>query len=426
MSGCRRPRARSGPRPRRLLAGVLLLPAWLSFWLMPGCSQRMAAPLVAMDGAVPGVEVDRGLDRAITLSSCLQLFPWARAQWQANLELISDLQPALIGRAALVWGWEAIMLRSMSGLARRVEQIHAVAPDAVLQGCIFEFVSPDVERVAVPPHVQRAFGLEPVARNYEYEAMLPQEGPPQQAPGWDDGGAVPDITRLETRLWFYHLATLYLDAGLEAIHLGNIERIVVHDHDLRWTDDLLQRIRAYAAANARRGWVMLDAHTHGLVRDRRLLLDFHSWPLRLRETGPPELEEVVLERGYHDAIYGRSRGGITPDGRLVRHQRFLVEVDSGYAGSTPGGCTRPECVWGSDEITWFARQPAERRDELLRRFWRDVPLIDPVGRFQVPGVRQVQSQLADGCEFYLAHDPEVLPCGGGQRAVIAELWGLVE
>ncbi len=388
-----------------------------------GCSSRAVAPLVAVEGAPPAAEVERCLDRAITVSSCLQLFPQTMQQWRANLDLIADLQPALVGRAVQVWGWEHLMLLSMNGLARRVQQVHLRAPDAVLQGCIFEFISRDIELVAVPAHVQREFDLEPVERNYDFEAMLPVDDDPDLAPGWDHTGFTPDVTRLETRLWFFHLATLYIDAGLEAIHLGNIGRVVARDRDLDLTADLLQRIRAYAAAHARRGWVMLDAHTHGLVRDDRLLLDFHSWPLRLREVGPREQENVVLELGFHDSIYGRSRGGITPAGRLVRSQRFLIEVDGGYAGTPPGECEVIECVWGYDEITWFARQPSARRDKLLQYFWRRIPELDPVGRFQVPGVREIQTLAKDPCRAYLVHDADVLPCGGGQRPIVAEMWG---
>jgi len=380
-------------------------------------------PIGAVDGAVPAAQVERCLDRAITMASCLHAYGWAVRDWQANLDLIEDLQPALIGRAALVWGWEHLMLRSLAGVGERVAQVHAVAPDAVLQGCIFEFVSRDVEKVAVPASVQRAFGLEPSERRYDYEAMLPIDGPPDDHPGWGDFAAVPDISRLETRLWFYQLATLYLDAGIEAIHLGNLERIAAHDPGLDATAELLGMIRAYAVHHARRGWVLLDAHTHGVQRGRRLLLDFHSWPLRPRETGDPALEDVVLEAGFLDAIYGESRGGVTPDGRVVACQRFLVELDNGYAGPGGRGCDLPECVWGSDEITWFARQPAERRDELLRRFWRQVPRLDPAGRFQMPGIRPLQAQLLTGCDQYLLHDPATLPCGGGQQAVVAELWG---
>jgi len=322
-----------------------------------------------------------------------------------------------VGRAALVWGWEHLMLRSMNALTWRVTRIHAIAPEAVVQGCIFEFVSRDVERVKVPAEVQVAFGLEPQDRFYDLEAMI--------KPGQSTvESGVPDLSRLEARLWFYHLATVYLDAGLEAIHLGQLERMAAHDSELIETRALIDRIRSYAAQHARRGWVMLDAHTHGIVHHKRLLLDFHSWPLRAVEVGEPEQEDVVLEAGFYDSIYGRSLGGTTPDGRFVRHQRVLVELDNGYAGPSAGGCELPECLWGRDEITWFAQQSAERRDEYLRYFWSRVPELDPVARFQIPGVRPVQSLLTNSCPRYMIHSPGTDKCGGGQVETVGELWGV--
>lgn len=405
---------------RRSLFILLGLLPVLVLW---GCNSRTTAPTDALAGAPPAAEVEFCLDRAVTMTSFLHTYPWALRQWDANLDLVADLQPAFLGRAALVWGWERAMVRSLSSLGNRAEQVHARAPRAVLQGCIFEFVSRDVEGVAVPEKVQVAFGLDPEPRTYDYDAMLPSGAPPFFYDGWQGDAAVPDITRLETQLWFFHLATLYIDAGLEAIHLGNIVRITAHDSDLQATEDLLRRIRAYAATHARRGWVILDAHTHGLVRDGRLLLDFHSWPLRPREDGDPELEDVVLEEGFLDAIYGRSRGGVTPGGDRVESQRFLVELDNGYAGNVASGCDLPECVWGRDEITWFANQSPERRDELLRRFWQRVPELDPVGRFQVPGIRPIQALLATRCDQYLLHRPEDVNCGGGQQDAVLDMWG---
>jgi hypothetical protein len=139
--------------------------------------------------------------------------------------------------------------------------------------------------------------------------------------------------------------------------------------------------------------------------------------------GDPAAQDVVLEAGFLDGIYGRSRGGVTPGGVYRRHQRFLVEVDNGYAGATPGGCELPECVWGRDEITWFADQTAARRDELLRYFWRRVPELDPAGRFQTPVIRPLQALLKEGCEQYFLHDPGDLGCGGGQVDAVLAMWG---
>lgn len=389
---------------------------------LAGCTSRPLAPLTPIDGAPPDSVVAAILERPITMASVLHNYRWSNRQWSANLELVEDLQPSLVGRAALIWGWEDLMLRSLIGLRHRVATIHSKAPEAVVQGCIFEFISRDVERVTVPTHVLEAFGLPPDPRSYVFEDMLPAHSEPKWYGGSNHKSAAPDITRQETRLWFYHLASLYIDAGLEAIHLGNIVRVITQDSDLAITTRFLQRIRAYASLHARRGWVLLDAHTHGLVVDGRLLLDFHSFPLRPREVGEADQRDVILEAGFQDAIYGRSRGGVTPAGLAVDRQRFLVELDNGYAGPSAGGCDLPECVWGSDEITWFASLPTERRDEMLRYFWYRVPELDPRGRFQVPGVRPLQALLSINCEYYLLHDPDDLPCGRGQIGMVRRLW----
>lgn len=403
------------------MEGMKLLIPMLLVGALAGCASQ-TAPRLPLDGAPPDSVVAASLERAITMSSVLHLYPASIAQWPANLELMEQLQPTLVGRAAVIWGWEHLMLRSLIGARHRVAALHARVPGAVVQGCIFEFVSRDVEQVRVPAHVLEAFGLPARSRPYRFEDMLTRDQP-QWFPGWGQEAAVPDITRQETQLWFFHLATLYVDAGLEAIHLGNLERMANSDPGFAVTEDVLRRIRDYAAEHGRRGWVMLDAHTHGVVRSGRLLLDFHSFPMRPREVGDPALQDVVLEAGFQNGIYGRSRGGVTPAGTPVERQRFLVELDNGYAGPTAGGCELPECVWGSDEITWFAAQSAERRNELLTYFWHRVRELDPQGRFQMPGVRGLQSLLFDDCADYLAHDPDRLPCGRGQAATIGALWG---
>ena len=401
------------------MRNLLCIPLLLA---LAGCASQMSAPLVPLEGAPSDSLVAASLEHAVTMDSVLHLYPWALRQWPANLDLVEDLQPSLVGRAALVWGWEHLMLRSLNGLERRVSAIHQRAPDAVVQGCIFEFISRDVERVQVPAHVLEAFGQPPVPRAYVFEDMLPTDREIDWFNGWQHNAAVPDITRLESRMWFFHLASLYIDSGLEAIHLGNLGRVAAGDVGLSVTREVLDDIRAYAAQHARRGWVLLDAHTHGLKTSGRLLLDFHSFPLRPREVGDADLSDVVLEEGFQDAIYGRSLGGVTPAGVLVASQRFLVELDNGYAGPSAGGCDLPECVWGSDEISWFASRPDDQRDQLLRYFWRRVPELDAAGRFQFPCVRPVQAILDLGCARYLAHGAGEVSCGRGQAAVIAELW----
>ena len=71
----------------------------------------------------------------------------------------------------------------------------------------------------------------------------------------------------------------------------------------------------YAAKHARRHLVLCDGHvpTGGLLREGHLLLDFHSFPLRLMED-PEHPQETTLKAGFSDSIYGRSKGGMTPNG----------------------------------------------------------------------------------------------------------------
>ena len=40
---------------------------------------------------------------------------------------------------------------------------------------------------------------------------------------WRAGQSVPDVSRPETKLWFYFLAASYIDLGCEAIHFGQAE-----------------------------------------------------------------------------------------------------------------------------------------------------------------------------------------------------------
>ena len=68
-------------------------------------------------------------------------------------------------------------------------------------------------------------------------------------------------------------------------------------------------IRDYAGEHARCGVVLLDGHTHGIAYGDQLLLDFHSYPLRLKFTSE---DNAIIDEHFYDSIYNKSMGGITP------------------------------------------------------------------------------------------------------------------
>src|SRR5438270_524360 len=82
----------------------------------------------------------------------------------------------------------------------------------------------------------------------------------------------------------------------EAIHFGQAEIMDGNDRDLAHWSEVLDLVRAHAAQHARRHLVLCDAHVSsgGLVWDSTLLLDFHSFPLRVREV-PDKPQEAVLK-----------------------------------------------------------------------------------------------------------------------------------
>jgi hypothetical protein len=187
---------------------------------------------------------------------------------------------------------------------------------------------------------------------------------------------------------------------------------------------VLSLARSYAAKHARRHLVLCDAHVPGggLVRQGKLLLDFHSFPLRIAEVAQRP-QEGELRIGFVDSIYCRSKGGITPSGWRCEHLPYLVELDNWGVSSKPGqGGTGCCWVWGYDEITWFAQQPEAYRNEWLHYAWRWVREHDHEGYLEMPGSRCL-SGATKGKQWYCANRASAAtPDGFGQEETIRAIW----
>jgi hypothetical protein len=241
---------------------------------------------------------------------------------------------------------------------------------------------------------------------------------------WRAGQSVPDVSRMETKLWFYFLGAAFIDVGCEAIHLGQTELMNRNDRNLDHYAQVLALIRSHAAQHARRRLVLLDSHvpSGGLLREGQLLMDFHSFPLRIMET-PDKPQEAILKIGFSDGIYGRSKGGTTPSGWQCEHLPYLVEIDNWGVSRTPG---QPKAggiwVWGYDEITWFAHQSQQYRSNWLRYAWNWVRQADENGYLQMPGSRTLVSPL-DRRRWYHANKPSAaVPEGFGDEDAIRAIW----
>jgi hypothetical protein len=159
-----------------------------------------------------------------------------------------------------------------------------------------------------------------------------------------------------------------------------------------------------------------------LVREEKLLLDFHSFPLRIEELAD-QPRRGQLRQGFTDAIYGRSRGGIAPSGWRCEHLPYLVEFDNYGRSRRPGESGMGRFwVWGWDEITWFSQLSNEDRNGWLRYAGQWLRENDPVGHLQMPGIRCL-SGAPDRKRWYFVNSPSAAtPDGYGQEQTVRAIW----
>jgi hypothetical protein len=321
-------------------------------------------PILARDYRFDGSMSEEVLRSYLSRSMTLMYLLTGQGHLDDNIRMMTNCGVKFAGRAVYNWGREQ---GGESGLPNKLAQakqnaarVHAADPEIILQACVFEIVSREVDKLPVPAWAFEALGQPVEQRNFRYEDMIYPSG--RGSNQWGSGSSVPDVSRRETKLFFHYLAASYLDAGCEAIHFGQAELMNGNDPNLDHWSEALRLARAHAAKHARRHFVVCDAHVPrgGLVRQGKLLFDFHSFPLRIEEVADKP-KQGRLREGYTDAIYGRSKGGVTPSGWRCEHLPYLAEFDNygrsrnpanpAWAASGSGAGTRSPGFRSSPRIT---------------------------------------------------------------------------
>lgn len=403
------------------------------------------------NGAISRVVLENYLDRSISMEGLLN----GRGDLDDNIRMLDHTGAKFIGRSICLWGGEGNLLKNFERARVQVPKVFASDPDRILEACIFEIVTPQVDSVPVPGWAFTAMGLKVEKRNFRYNDMLYVDG--RHVGQWGRSGSVPDVSRMETRLWFYFLAASYIDLGFEAIHYGQVELMNHNDPDLNYWSQVFAMARDYGKKHARRHILLCDAHTPGggFIKDGKLLLDFHAFPLRIMEvsdststigsapstssapaTGSASAtvaapvmgstQPAKLQLGFSDGLYRRSKGGLTPSGWSCDHLPYLVEFDNYGASKGPGqpgqGHGGFDWIWGYDEISWFAHQPLQYRKDWLLYAWKWVKDVDPNAHLEMPGSRTETSPL-DGRRWYHANNPSsATPDGLGDEEAIRDIW----
>ena len=365
------------------------------------------------------------LSRAVThLGLCASTPDQPSAYFEDDLRMLKNIGARFIQTAAYAWTAPDDDEAFWRMAQERTARVHQVIPEAIVQGGIPETAYEGIGRIPVPEWVFKEFGLPVETRNFHYEAMLYADG--KYKDHWVPGGSVPDMSKRETRMYFYYRARRYIDCGFEALNFAQVQLMAENDAGhLHWAE-LLRRIRSYATRSARRQLVLCTAHTYGIVlAGNRLLFDYHAWPMRTREV-PDAPGKGQLTANYQDAIYGQSVGGITPSGWDCDHAPYAVEIDNWgrWNGSDKTRAARPPFpwVWGDDEISWFAHQSEAERNEWLHYAWHWVKDRHEDGWMQMP-TRRVLADAVDGVGMYHANTKSgACPTGFSQEATIKAIW----
>lgn len=338
-----------------------------------------------------------------------------------DIRMFGSIGAKFIGRASIIWQTPDDLELFFSTAKSIASQVHEMDGDIIIQAGLFEIVDEGVNQIAIPAWVFEEFNLSAQNRNYNYQEMLYENQ--EFVDFYGSGASIPDISRLETRLWYFHRAKLYIDAGYEAIHFGIADVISVGDLEHEYFLDLLERIRKYAKNNARRHLVLCDVHHKtGWVKDGKTMFDFLGYPLRIEESAnEPFFAE--LKKDGEDTIYDKPLGGLTPSGWSTDSLPYLVEFDnwgsSGNGGENIGGIW----IWGWDEISWFARLSEENRNNWLEYAFEWVKENTTNGYLQFPTRRILADPINERYYWYFANAPsESCENGFNQEGKIKKIW----
>lgn len=392
-----------------------------------GLSDLMKPPAHTYPGTADRLVSRLSLETAVAPCSIAALWreeissgrTWAR--YQKMLSLITDLQPALLLDAVNLWGtWE--MTEHLTRTRYLVADVKKINPDIVVMGVPNEHVNAGiVVGREIPQYVWDAFGLPNENRSFDCFRMRDS-----LTLADCNNGFTAQIKHLETRMYYYWLATTYVALGCEAISFSAINWTgSPNEYRAEWTG-VIQRIRQYADTCGAVRFVLLTGHsaTGFLDTGGNLLFDFHIEPLRPTEdprnrtyrVGPNGGAVVLQPAPVCPTLYQNGLGGRNPNGWICDRNPGLVYFDNymeavrDHPGSefnfwgrphkaprrNPWACWNP---YHFDEITWFALQTKAYRDSFLRYAHRRVRVLDTNLHLAIPVKRGVAAGTDSHSEY---------------------------
>lgn len=252
---------------------------------------------------------------------------------------------------------------------------------------------------------------------------------------------IPDMTKLQTLMWFYQNSMLYMDSGINAFTLGQVSLMAILEKNNGYPNVqyLLGKIRGYAEnlnidilieAEPRLPTDGEDAEYYSLDANgnKHFFFDYNKYPLWVSEltdtqytddhgcSNPTDEQNIFSSEGCagfeEDALFDLchlkhlqafDQAGFSPDGNCY-YDNFpmLIYFDYGHGclfsdfnndGNNDTPCdvnninlevieddnpTHPVGqAWGYDDANWFSRLPEECKIEWFRHVFCESSISDP-------------------------------------------------
>ncbi len=333
-----------------------------------------------------------------------------------SLRAILNMGVKYVNRATTAWTPSSGEELYYNDMKEWIAFAHSYDPEIIFEACIFETCCTSMSGIKIPAWVFEAFGKKPEDRGFDSTKMMFSNK--YGFNHWGDGVHIPDITNEETQMFFYYKARTYIDMGYESLHLGQVNLIGKNDTGRKCWTKVIGMIRDYAKKNARRKYVLINAHYPGhrfmSYDNGSMLVDFNAFPLRLAsysiQNNKPTDVQVQIGADK-DSPYKKGIKGTSPSGWTTNNYPYLVEFDNW------GGKTGENTY---DEISWFANQTKSYRHDVLMHLAKMVNGFNENGHITMPGHRTAYLESEKKQSYYRCNSTKFCENGlDDEDAIIA-------
>lgn len=392
---------------------------------------------------------------------------YCRERYCRELDMLTQLNITFIARAAALWVGFDLLYDDIGHIPHYKIAVNQLVKDInnrydcaglrrpIIQAGILEHVDESAQGIVIPENVSSVFEgemttaeinyyLSGTNRNFNvgniYFLTTDNE---------DFTKEVPDITRIEAKMWFYYLAKMYIDAGFTSLHMGDAQKWSYHDiPNYDHTYNILSKIRAYAANKGQ--LLVMNSELSDIYHNGGLLFDFNNVVARPREYPPhpedrrvpctePEQPENLFDNTpcagvdimavidpCHSKTIGLSNGGTTPLGNSYDITPYFISFDfgagihqlgpDGNPGGPPDYYEGIEACYYYDDQAWFYQLPDDCKQYWMTEYICKVRQFDNgQGFLSLPGdvsFNVWDSLINGGCNrpphFALSDHPQMI------------------